>query len=93
MHFDAAHNMLLQIQGQKTFILAAPKEFPNLYPYTFSSCRGCDMDGEIYRFSEVNAWNPDYEKYPRAKKVQFYKTTLNPGGEKKIAFFFFCFSF
>lgn len=52
-HFDCANNFLLVIRGKKSFKLADPKEYPNLYPYTFSSCKGMDMDGEMYRFSEV----------------------------------------
>lgn len=78
-HFDCAHNFLLMIRGRKTFRLAAPSEYPNLYTYTFSSCNGQDMDGEIYRFSEVSAWNPDFEKYPRARKVKWYEATIERG--------------
>jgi hypothetical protein len=37
------------------------------------------MEGEIYRFSEVDALNPDYVKYPRAKRVQFHSVVLEAG--------------
>lgn len=40
LHFDCANNFLLQIRGRKTFMLAPPEAYPNLYCYTFSSCNG-----------------------------------------------------
>ena len=33
--------------------LAPPELYPHLYPYTWQSCGGNDMEGEMYRFSEV----------------------------------------
>lgn len=79
LHFDCANNFLLQIKGSKRFVLAPPDAYPNLYCYTFSSCRGKDMDGEMYRFSEVNAWQPDLERHPRAARVKFRTATIVAG--------------
>ncbi len=79
LHFDCANNFLLEIRGRKTFILAPPEAYPHLYCYTFSSCNGQDMDGEMYRFSEVNAWHPDLQRHPRAARVAFRRVTIEPG--------------
>jgi hypothetical protein len=37
------------------------------------------MDGEMYRFSEVNAWGPDLQRHPRAARVAFRRTTIEAG--------------
>ncbi len=79
LHFDCANNFLLQIKGSKTLTLAPPSAYPSLYCYTYASCRGQDMDGEMYRFSEVNAWHPDLVVHPRAAKVPFSRVTISAG--------------
>ncbi|KAG2392452.1 hypothetical protein C9374_012704 [Naegleria lovaniensis] len=79
LHFDCAHNLMLQIRGKKTFLLASPSHYLDLYPYTFKTCKGQDMKGEIYRFSEVNAWKPQLDQYPRSGRVQFLEAPLERG--------------
>ena len=79
LHFDCAHNLMLQICGKKTFLLASPTHYLNLYPYTFKSCKGQDMKGEIYRFSEVNAWESQLDQYPKSSRVQFLEAQLERG--------------
>ncbi len=79
LHFDCAHNILLQIRGTKTFRLAHPDHFGNLYTYTFKTAAGRDDSGEIYRFSEVDCWNPDFKAFPRASRVPFLDVTLAAG--------------
>lgn len=79
LHFDCAHNMMLVLRGSKRFLLAPPSDYPNLYPYTYSSCRGQDNGGEIYRFSEVDALQPDGARHPRALRVRFHEATVGPG--------------
>ena len=37
------------------------------------------MDGEMYRFSEVSAWNPDFERFPRASRVKWMDVTIERG--------------
>lgn len=82
MHFDCCHNILLQIRGSKTFRLAHPDHFGNLYLHTYktATAKGFNTDGgEIYRFSEVDCWNPDLATFPRVSRVPFVDVTLAPG--------------
>lgn len=70
LHIDALnlHTQITQIYGSKDFILYPPEQTPYLYP-----------SKENPKFSWVDVFNPDYEKYPLFKKAQPLKFTLNQG--------------
>jgi hypothetical protein len=70
LHYDFAQNFLFQVYGSKMVTLFAPAESQNLYPDDISQHK---------HMSNVNPENPDYEKYPLLKGVEFYKCLLEPG--------------
>jgi hypothetical protein len=70
LHYDFAQNFLLQVFGSKVVTLAAPSDSRNLYP---------DDINQHKHMSNVDPENPDYEKYPLLKRVEFYKCLLEPG--------------
>ncbi|KAH8317183.1 hypothetical protein KR074_000694 [Drosophila pseudoananassae] len=70
MHYDPKHNLLCQVFGSKKIILAAPEDTEKLYPH----------DSEFLgNTSQVDAANPDFEKYPLLKEVKFYELLLQAG--------------
>ncbi|XP_023293664.2 bifunctional peptidase and arginyl-hydroxylase JMJD5 isoform X1 [Lucilia cuprina] len=70
LHYDPKHNLLCQVFGSKSIILASPEDTPNLYPY----------EGEfLQNTSQIDAKNLDVEQFPRLEKVKFYYLTLQPG--------------
>jgi histone arginine demethylase JMJD6 len=68
LHIDALnlHTQITQIYGSKDFILYPPEQTPYLYP-----------NADNKKFSRVDIFNPDYEKYPLFKKAKPLKFTLN----------------
>lgn len=70
MHFDDKNNLLCQVFGTKRIILASSDESINVYPF----------EGNILKnTSQIDADNLDFERFPLAQKVKFYKLTLRPG--------------
>ena len=70
LHFDSAHNFLLQVFGRKNIILISPDDSEYLYPV--------EKD-EFKNVSNVNPELPDYEKYPLFKNVRQSSVLLEPG--------------
>ncbi len=60
-----------QLQGRKRFILFSPDQFSNLYPYPF----GHPHD----RHSQVDLDKPDFERFPKFRRVQALEAILEPG--------------
>ncbi|XP_055597452.1 bifunctional peptidase and arginyl-hydroxylase JMJD5 [Uranotaenia lowii] len=70
LHTDPGHNLLCQVFGSKTIILASPTETPNLYPHEHFI---------LNNTSQVDAANVDYDRFPRARDVRFRRLTLHRG--------------
>lgn len=70
MHIDEKHNLLCQVFGSKSIILAAPKDSPNLYPF----------EGDMLKnTSQIDAEHLDYDRFPLLRNVTFYRFTLHKG--------------
>lgn len=70
LHVDALklHTQITQLYGSKDFILFSPDQTPFLYP-----------SKENPKFSWIDIFNPDYEKYPLFKNAKPTKVTVNEG--------------
>jgi [protein]-arginine 3-hydroxylase / protease len=69
MHTDNKHNLLCQVMGEKLVILASPIESSNLYPYA----------GLLSNTSQVDPENLNFDEFPLAKNVKFFKLILKAG--------------
>lgn len=69
MHTDDKHNLLCQVLGEKLVILAAPSDAANLYPH----------EGLLNNTSQVDPESLDFDEFPLAKNVKFFKVTLKAG--------------
>ncbi|XP_030372279.1 bifunctional peptidase and arginyl-hydroxylase JMJD5 [Scaptodrosophila lebanonensis] len=70
LHYDPKHNLLCQVFGCKTIILAKPEDTENLYPH---------QSEFLGNTSQVDAVNLDQERFPLLEKVKFYNLVLQPG--------------
>lgn len=70
MHHDPKHNLLCQVFGHKTVILAAPEDGANLYPHA---------DAMLANTSQVDAECVDLVRFPLTQKVKFFRLTLYAG--------------
>lgn len=70
LHIDALflHTQITQLYGSKDFILYSPDQTPYLYPMA-----------ENKKVSEVDVFNPDYEKHPLFKKATPVRVTVEEG--------------
>lgn len=69
MHTDDKHNLLCQVLGEKLVILASPNESANLYQY----------EGLLNNTSQVDPENLNFEEFPLAKNVKFFRLILRAG--------------
>lgn len=69
LHYDmdCSHVFLTQFQTRKQVILFPPKESTRLYQHPFTV------------MSHVHPLHPDYTKYPAAKNITGYETTIRHG--------------
>ncbi|XP_053675380.1 bifunctional peptidase and arginyl-hydroxylase JMJD5 [Anopheles nili] len=70
LHTDPCHNLLCQVFGAKTVILARPEDTDKLYPHDHFV---------LHNTSQVDARRPDYEKFPLMREVSFHRVTLRRG--------------
>ncbi|XP_058115908.1 bifunctional peptidase and arginyl-hydroxylase JMJD5 isoform X2 [Anopheles coustani] len=70
LHTDPCHNLLCQVFGSKTIILARPEDTDNLYPHEHFI---------LSNTSQVDARHPDYERFPLVRQVRFHRLTLHRG--------------
>jgi hypothetical protein len=70
LHVDALflHTQITQLYGSKDFILYAPDQAAYMYP-----------KDENKKVSQVDIFNPDYEKYPLFRKAKAVKVTVEEG--------------
>lgn len=70
MHTDPKHNLLCQVFGRKRIILASPADTENLYVHASEF---------LSNTSQIDAANPDFERFPMVSRVHFYELLLQPG--------------
>ncbi|MFD2570935.1 cupin-like domain-containing protein [Spirosoma soli] len=70
LHVDALflHTQITQLYGSKDFFFFSPDQTPFMYPKEDNP-----------KISQVNAFNPDYEKHPLFKKAKPIKVTVEEG--------------
>ncbi len=71
IHFDSAHNLLVQIHGRKKLLLVPPQQSYLLY---YPS-----LDLGHVNYSPVNVESPDFERFPRFRKATPLELELAPG--------------
>ncbi|KRF84388.1 bifunctional peptidase and arginyl-hydroxylase JMJD5 isoform X1 [Drosophila virilis] len=70
MHYDPKHNLLCQVFGCKSIILASPEDTANLYAHESEF---------LNNTSQIDAAKPDFERFPLLRRVRFYELLLQPG--------------
>ncbi len=68
LHFDRRDNVLVQIYGHKSVILAAPGQAQYLYPIH-----------DMFEKSSVDPSNPDLHRHPKFRKAELYQGVIHPG--------------
>ena len=70
LHVDALflHTQITQLYGAKDFILYSPDQTPYMYPKADNT-----------KVSEVDIFNPDYEKHPLFRHAQPVRVTVEEG--------------
>ncbi len=71
IHFDSAHNLLVQIHGHKKLLLVQPQQSRLLY---YPS-----LDLGHVNYSPVDVESPDLERFPRFKDATPVELELAPG--------------
>ena len=71
LHYDSSDNFFMQLYGQKRWIISKPNSIFNLHPRSALS--------KLPAISDFNPLLPDFEKFPKAQKANFYDVTMNPG--------------
>lgn len=71
IHFDSAHNLLVQIHGKKKLVLVPPQQSQLLY---YPS-----LDLGHVNYSPVDVESPDFERFPRFRKAAPLELELAPG--------------
>lgn len=71
VHFDSAHNLLVQIHGRKKLLLFPPQQSRSLY-------YPCLSLGHV-NYSPVDVEAPDYERFPLFKRATPLEVLLAPG--------------
>ncbi len=68
LHFDTllTHNLFFQVHGEKRFILISPGQIEHCYMRS-------------WRWSEVDAANPDLDRFPRFARATPVSITVGPG--------------
>ena len=71
LHYDSSDNFFMQLYGEKRWILSEPNSTLNLHPRSSLSKRPA--------ISDFNPQIPDFDKFPKAKKVKFLDLRMQPG--------------
>jgi hypothetical protein len=68
LHFDCllTHNLFFQIRGRKRFVMVAPEKLDCCYP-------------RDWRWSNVDAENPDFERHPLFREAEPAEVVVEPG--------------
>ena len=68
LHFDRRDNVLVQLYGHKSVILAAPGQAQYLYPIH-----------DMFEKSSVDPSKPDLHRHPKFRKAELYQAVIRPG--------------
>jgi [protein]-arginine 3-hydroxylase / protease len=71
IHFDSAHNLLVQIYGRKKLLLVQPQQSKLLYYPSLNL-------GHV-NYSPVDVESPDFERFPRFRDATPVELELAPG--------------
>ncbi|MEP6922450.1 MAG: cupin-like domain-containing protein [bacterium] len=71
VHFDSAHNLLVQIHGRKKLILIPPQQSRSLYYPSLNL-------GHV-NYSPVDIEAPDFDRFPLFKNARPIEVMLEPG--------------
>jgi ribosomal protein L16 Arg81 hydroxylase len=71
LHFDPQYNFFMQLYGIKRFLLSEPSSFSKLSPRSAFS--------KYPRVTDFNPLKPDFDRFPKARRVKFYDVTMEPG--------------
>ncbi|XP_013385380.1 hypoxia-inducible factor 1-alpha inhibitor-like [Lingula anatina] len=81
VHYDEQHNLFAQVQGCKRIFLFPPSQFECLYPYPVY--HPCD------RQCQVDLRAPDFDRFPKLKRLKGYEVIVKPGDVLYIPMYWF----
>jgi len=70
LHVDEPHNILCQVVGRKYIRIYHRKWTPNMYPHS---------SGALSNTSQVDAENPDLQRFPLFAQAEYTEHILSPG--------------
>ena len=70
IHCAGNENLFVQVQGQKKW---------RLYPVSQSPVFDPPANRSLYKYTGFRADDPDYERYPMTRHMDWYETVLEPG--------------
>jgi len=76
LHHDAEDNILAMVRGRKKFVLFAPSDTKNVYPYPVKNIRAI-LEGRVLD-SRIDMSNVDFERFPRFRKANPIHVTITP---------------
>jgi len=79
MHFDMEPNLLLVVQGSKTFHLAGLDKMANVYAGFKGQGKGNAADFGRFIWAPVDADRPDYNAFPLLREADFHICQVNVG--------------
>lgn len=82
-HYDQSRNFIVLMGGQRRYVMAHPRECPNLGLYPQGHPSG--------RHSAIDWTNPDLTKFPRFAKAQVHEVVLQAGDALYLPTFWFHF--
>lgn len=68
LHFDRADNLFGQVYGVKRALLVSPTYTTDLYQFADNPSK-----------SQIDLEEPDFNTYPKSKRIQVWSCTLTPG--------------
>lgn len=74
LHYDFSNNLIALVSGRKRFVLFAPAQHSNLYPFSNFNAKGQTSD-----YSQVNIEQPDLQRFPKFAKARSIEATVEAG--------------
>ncbi|GAB5367054.1 hypothetical protein AAMO2058_001197000 [Amorphochlora amoebiformis] len=78
-HEQINENFMLILDGAKQFVVFNRTEEKNLYPTAFTGSTEYKYDDQADRYFEADAFNPNFEMYPKLKGVSGYQGIARKG--------------
>ncbi|BAM93207.1 JmjC domain protein [Bradyrhizobium oligotrophicum S58] len=90
MHIDVAEGLLFHIYGHKRVILLAPDQTGLVYEDDLNKLYARGLEDRIdpedlemwrnfVRWSKVNPFEPDFERFPALREATYFDVVINPG--------------